>query len=623
MTKIKVLAPNEVMKIAAGEVVRRPASVVKELIENALDAEAKTITVRLNDAGFSQICIIDDGIGMSIEDAKLAILPHATSKITSLDDLAKLTTFGFRGEALASIAAVSDLEITTAQANDDVAHKLIFCLGVLAKEQDTVAKSVGTTITVRQLFYNLPVRRKFLKSKETESNQVRQAFIDLALMHTQVTFKLFEDDKLIINAMATSKLCERVAQLFDHQFAKNLLPVSYHAEDIELTGLCSNLSLMRYNKNYIYLFVNSRPFRDAKLSNAICQGYAGALPDGKFPAVILNLTVPAEQVDVNIHPAKEEVAFLHYGKVLNACKQSIHQALEKIVALPEISLATQLATQTTEPPVSLQEISFVTPIASTFAENKEIELNPAFNLASPAIDKKSSFFGLTEFEPLPTYPPKSSTINTAFVPTPSSTQAPLMQTTLQSNNFVIFGQVFNTYILYQHQDKFGLVDQHAASERILYEEMKSNFTNLPSVGMIFPALCDLEQKQLIDKVLALRELLCDFGIIFDQCSKTSIRVTGLPPDFAAQDLKSFFANITQDLEFGHDPQLIRQQAFEKLHAQLACKRAIKAGDILSPAKMEALLNNLQKTSNKYQCIHGRPTIHEFSKDEVAKWFRRQ
>lgn len=593
--KIKILAPDQVLKIAAGEVVRRPSSIVKELIENSIDALAKNITLKIVNGGSILIEIADDGVGMNEADAKLAIIPHATSKISKIEDLDSILTFGFRGEAIASVAVVSDLEIKTQQVGGLKKIRLFYKTGKLAEEEYLSPSEIsGTKISVHNLFYNLPVRKKFLKSIDTETNQIKQVFVALALTYPEITFKFFDEKKMILNALSTQDLKERVSQIFDYQLAKNMLEFDFKNEDFSINGLTSNLQITRYNKSGIWLFVNNRFINDSKVSNAIVNAYDGALPAGRFPFTIIFINIASCLVDVNVHPAKEEVVFLNHGKVLSAIKEVIHRALNNQVATDRSMFDSSIFSNDQKQ-----------------AEDKKEVLNFEF-------DEKplASSFGLDQYVPLK----KDVFENLILNQQKQVVCQPLAG--LAQERVIVLGQLFSTYILFQKGDSFGMVDQHAASERILYEDMKKNYENLPKVKLLFPIICDLEQEALVSFVLGHQDIFESFGIEFSQIGKSSISACSLPANFMATDLKNFFTDVASKLISGKDPSIIRKLAFEHIHSHLACKTAIKAGDQLSHLKMEALLSRLYQVDNRFQCIHGRPTIHEISKFDVEKWFKR-
>ncbi len=630
MSKIKLLSKEDILKIAAGEVIQRPASIVKELIENSLDAGAKNIVIKIVDAGKSSISISDDGSGMSPEDAKNAVLPHTTSKISSVKDLYNLSSYGFRGEALASINAVSNLIIETKHAEND-GIKLNFETGILKNENDST-QTCGTKIIVENLFHNIPVRKLFLKTNEVETTQIWKSILNTGLAHTNLHIKYFENEKLILNAAATENLKDRVAQMFDYYLAQNMIQVNLEENNIQISGLTSNLQINRYNKNQIFLFVNKRPFRDPKIINAICNGYNDALPSQRYPISIINIQIDPGEIDVNVHPAKEEVLFKNSAKIYNLIKSAINRALEQNASnsleIPtnleenNIPLNTTLATtqQKSSEKYNIFENAVVTNHQTSINRNLNLDQKHRVEPAYTFVPKKNSLMGIETFKPL--FP---ATLTKEILENKHIGSLENQQFVLNQNiPPLIIGQLFSTYILFQQENKLCLVDQHAASERIIYEKLKSNFTTLATIKLLFPVIVDMNEKSL-QKILALGEVFSQFGILFEQFGKTSLIIESLPHNFEPKNIKLFFAELLNQLELDNEISLekLRKKCFEHMHSHIACKTAIKAGDHLNNFAMQALLSQLLTVENKFQCIHGRPTIFEIEKNEIEKWFFRR
>ena len=330
MAKIKQLSPLEAQKIAAGEVVERPANVVKELIENALDAGATDISLFLEDGGRKLIRIVDNGCGMSPEDAKMSILHHATSKLTSIADLETIATFGFRGEALSSIASVSKMTLTTKEASEPTGITLTISEGAITGEQ-IAACNTGTDIAIHDLFFTVPARRKFLKTKETEWRTIVHLFHALALAYKEVSFKLSHDERVVYNLPRTTVLTDRITQLFEPALAKHILPLTGTEErmNLSLTGTISDHTYSRFDRNQIFVYVNQRWIKNYKLAQAVIKGYQNILQPQKYPAGVLFITLDPATVDINIHPRKEEIQFLHPRLVEDLIAESVQKALEQ------------------------------------------------------------------------------------------------------------------------------------------------------------------------------------------------------------------------------------------------------------------------------------------------------
>ncbi len=607
MPKIKQLDQSEILKIAAGEVVQRPGNVVKELIENSVDSGAESVELHVTNFGLDGIAISDDGCGIEFEELELAIRPHATSKIQKLEDLYNLNTFGFRGEALASIAAVSQLEISSKSKSSDFGGQIKVDFGqkIFHKKSHHEA---GTTISVSNLFENIPVRKKFLKSKETEFNFIANSFNNIALANPQISFSLFKDGRLSLSAQKVSNLRDRVAQIFDTNIAQNLIEFSKSEDSFEVSGLCSNLFLTRYNRNYIYLFVNGRSFKDSKIANAVCAAYSKSLPDGKFPMAFIFINIDPSLIDVNIHPTKEEIAFKDYTQLLKAVKDAVFESLNK----QNQNTGASLFEEQNQPERNFAEANLdYSPIKNEehSAQKQQEALN---SITQNTVSNQSFSPNIEGFKPL----------NLDFCQSGKNfSQEFLFEEKIFANEVNVIGQIFETYIVVQEKDALVLFDQHAASERIIYENMKKNFEHLPKVKLLFPIILNFDITTL-PSVLEKKELFVQFGIEFDQFSSNSIAVYTMPPNFEHKDLMPLFAN-QEAVSDSHDKEITRKNLFEHLHAEIACKTAIKAGKKMSIPEMKELLMTLSKVDNNFQCIHGRPTRFEMSQLQLEKIFKRK
>lgn len=617
--KIKILDQQEIWKIAAGEVVERPASVVKELVENSLDAGASTISVFLERAGKQLIRISDDGCGMSEKDASLCIVPHATSKISSLDDLARIDSFGFRGEALASVAAISRLEIRTKVDDGSSDGLSVTVRDGKVDDVKTLPLSVGTDVIVQDIFYNTPVRYKFLKQNETEINQVQQVLFSHVLANCGVHFKLYCDGKIMLNAPAVQCLADRIAQLFDTSLAANMLAVEGSSDGMMVTGLTSNMRVGRYNRQQIFVFINGRHIKNSPLARAIIKAYGRTLPDGKFPSAFLFLQIDPGRVDVNVHPRKDEVRFTHPGKVEQLIKAAIVRALEDAATIGAVS----------EPQTTFGDPSVVgfqpsmaneVPLPDPFVVQEE---NRSFIPASTGVVPSDSTVSASE----------SSDVDEPL--RSDQVEVPAQRLALEPDEFKpsgmvdspsdirIIGQLFKTYIIIERDNELVIVDQHAAHERILYEQMQSDFSDRPGIRLLFPEIVDLERSE-VAAILKIVSELARTGIAVEQFGPKQIVVTTAPPKVQGSDLAAFIKEVAafvcehEHLEEG----MLRKKLSEHVHSHLACKTALKAGDVMGTMAMEQLIRDLDQTKNRHQCIHGRPTTWKFSRKEVEHAFRR-
>jgi len=607
--KIKRLPLAEIQKIAAGEVVERPVSVLKELLENAIDAQARAITVYIEQSGKKLIRVVDDGCGMSSVDARMAFEPHATSKITSVDDLFAIASFGFRGEALASIAAVSRVTLVTAEkGGEDAATKIEVDQGELRGVEHTCARA-GTDLSIRDLFCSVPVRLKFLKKDETEWNQLYDLVQAVAFSAPGIHFLLYRDGQEVLNAPAVTSVLSRAVQLWDRSYAQHLVEFSSdRGLECSVSGIVSRTNVHRYNRSDIFLFVNGRWVKNQQVVKAVLKGYAQSLPDGKFPMAVIFITLDPARVDVNIHPRKEEVLFVSPGRVESAVTDAVRAALESSVVKPLVEAPQNTAKQ-------LEATSFfVAP------ESVRVPERPAFfEQKTPA--ERSVFNDFSIQRVVSSVKP--------FV-SDQKIQAPLFQELQNSlpsveaakNSWHVRGQLFATYVLIESEGQFLLMDQHAAHERILYERMKSGYQAFTSVQLLFPRVVTLAQG-LVKNLLAVQDDLAECGITLEAFGSEHVRIFSFPVQAQRLDFEEFFANLAHALEEKSlQKDELRKKMYEHVHSHAACKAAVKAGDVLTLQEMAQLYQDLQDVENRHMCIHGRPTIWRMTKQEIEKQFRR-
>lgn len=622
MAKIKQLSPLEAQKIAAGEVVERPANVVKELIENALDAGATEISLFLEDGGRKLIRIVDNGYGMSPEDAKLSILHHATSKLTSIADLETIATFGFRGEALSSIASVSKMMLTTKEASEPTGITLTISEGTITAEQ-VAACNTGTDIAIHDLFFTVPARRKFLKTKETEWRTIVHLFHALALAYKDVSFKLTHDERLVYNLPRTSLLTDRITQLFEPALAKHILPLTGAEErmNLSLTGAITDHTYSRFDRNQIFVYVNQRWIKNYKLAQAVIKGYQHILQPQKYPAGVLFITLDPSTVDINIHPRKEEIQFLHPRLVEDLIAETVQKALEqkhteqltgrpsKTVRRYEEELVMRAESHRLRPSIPdypqepKNEQLFLKAVETQFAHSvKTAESRP------DPLQRENEALKTVEAQPLQTDSPE-----------------PVQQKTPQfeSVQYRLIGQFNTTYILIETIEGLVFVDQHAAHERILYERLKSRFESVARVRLIFPQIITLTADD-----LTLFEPYCELflscGIEVNPMSEHELVISETPVFLKNQSLEDC---IKQAISVIHEYQYLssdelKKIILERVHAQMSCKAAVKAGDELPLETMHNLIKELYKTENKLTCPHGRPTLWQLSTGEIEKKFKR-
>jgi DNA mismatch repair protein MutL len=634
MPRIHQLPPHEAHKIAAGEVVDRPANVVKELVENALDAQATQITLYIEEAGKKLIRIVDNGHGMDAEDAKLCFGHHATSKIRSVDDLQSISTFGFRGEALSSIAAVSEVTLITKEPTAEEGIKIR--IGSSRMEPETfVSSNPGTDISIENLFFNVPARKKFLKTNDTEWRQIVLLFQAFCLDYWSVSFKLFHNDQLIHNCPATTDLSSRIAQLWDHTFSTAMLPLSAEKNGIAISGAVSHHHYVRYDRNQMFFFVNKRWIKNQHLSRALVKGYMNVLPPARYPAAFIFITVPPQEVDINIHPRKEEAQFLHPRMVELLMQEAVKKTLENNVTQKINRPEHSTTTFDFDAPV------FHEPGNTAHGMHQPPSMNPT--PAPYSTSRGSSSFmqskqprhaertrqeiALSFTQPPPHNPPlEKKEVKENFFTSLSSqtTLLPKETSSLEAEQYTIVGQLHKTYIALEHPEGLYLVDQHAAHERILYEQFRQRFHTVAATQLLFPIIITLNKDD-IATLTPYLSFIAEQGIGIELFGEQQVKIHATPiliKDIPLDELLHTVIGWINEAR-GMESAELRKLLTEKLHAQMACKAAVKAGDVLTLQAMEELLHNLQKTANRFSCPHGRPTGWLITTHEIEKKFKRK
>lgn len=617
MSRINILESNVYNQISAGEVVENPASVVKELVENSIDAGADNITIMIEDGGIKAISIIDNGCGIEKEDLPKTVLPHATSKILNAKDLLTIGTLGFRGEALASIAAVSEVIIKSKFIEADNAYEYIVKGGEVESEGITNL-SVGTSITVNNIFFNTPARYKFLKSRKGEENLITKLVQDFIFSNPNISFKYYIDNNLIYQT-AGNGLENAIYSVYSSEIADNMIPFSLTEKGHTITGFTARpaTAAIFSNKNRQNIVVNGRIINDNTLSMVIQNAYGESLMKRTFPTIIVDIIMPFELVDVNVHPNKKEVRFANekqvFGLVYNAVKNALEKdseeiqakliesiynlgenAQEKVAPKPNVDIQSKFFTPTTN---TLGDFKYSSDAeASNYhyaakIENENIDFVPNYN---DEIHIKESVNPVKEF----------------FAP--ENIVKPMI-------NYRVIGQLFDTYILIEHNSTLLLIDQHAAHERILYDKLLSeNEQNTVVQELLFPYTANLPEDKL-SIVLENLEIFQNLGFEVS-IDDGKIRVTAIPYLLINMDIDGFLLEIIEDTElFGKISELSKIK--EKI-AQKACKRAIKSGDKLNDSQLEYVLNYFFEKNMPLQCPHGRPTIINVTKQEIEKLFRR-
>lgn len=627
MGKIKQLSAVEAQKIAAGEVVERPANALKELLENSIDAGASEITVFLEDGGKALIKVIDNGYGMSLEDSRMSIVHHATSKIETVNDLNKITTFGFRGEALSSICSVSKVQITTKQNTDITGINLIIENGKIITEKE-IACNTGTEITIHELFYNIPARRKFLKTTNTEYRNCLQFFQIIALAYPNISMQLFHNGERTQNCPSVIDITQRAAQIYDHQLTLSLLPIMGSGDKIKITGAISDRHYIRYDRSQIITLVNKRWIKNYKLNQSILKGYSNVLPPARYPASIIDITIDSDLIDINVHPKKEDVLFLQANIIEQLIEKSVKQKLQETIL----------------PTPKNHTVNTNNPINYSFVKSEPYRFETvkfADNIfAQENLKQKKSYQDLEEIFSEPKkidIEVKNSEQNINFenifseqkdkdpINKKSDSNINFENITVceKTANFNIIGQLNKTYILLQTDEGLMLVDQHAAHEAVLFEKFSNNFNSISTISLMFPEIIILTKNEL-SIAIAHEKFFKEQGIEFEQFGNTQIKITGMPihsKNINIQELiKEIIALINEHERT--DKKEFYTLITKKTHSMMACRTAVKAGDVLNHLQMEQLLNDLYLLEHKLTCPHGRPTSWLISTYEIEKKFKR-
>jgi DNA mismatch repair protein MutL len=627
MGKIVVLDDTMVNMIAAGEVIERPASVVKELMENALDAGATRILVRIEDGGRKSIAVIDNGVGIEPDDLPLAVMPHATSKLRTVEDLHTIRTMGFRGEALASIAAVAAVSIVSRTAESISASRLEIDCG----RADTVcpcAGPVGTTIEVRDLFYKLPARRKFLRTANTEVGHISEQFTRIALAHTNIDLTLEHNGRTLYHLAGGQGLRQRIASLFSQPVADDLLDATGNERGMTITAMIGTPAGSRGTGNLQYVFLNRRFIRDKFISHALREAYRGLIEPNKYPVAFLFLDMPAEEFDVNVHPTKIEVRFqngnLVHSQVLAVLREKLLGTnLDVPARLP--AQRAELTSETAEPagdPARKDRIAramaefFQSHKPSSqphlqFTETHSIRQPEATSAVTP--DSTGLGYSISDFHVQQASPPAQESDDQPSK-RPVDDAADLL-----SGRCI---QLHNSYIVSQTRDGFVIIDQHALHERIIYEQLcrKISEGSLPSQRLLIPEPLEVTDSQL-EAVRENADLLERLGIELEPFGPRTLAIQSFP--VLAEQLKP--AEFVRDLLDRLTDDALRVDRERLLHEILdmaACKAAIKAGQPLTPQEIDQLLADRDAVQRASRCPHGRPTTIRFTLAELEKQFKR-
>lgn len=610
MNKIKLLNKQVIQKIAAGEVVERPASIVKELIENSLDANAKSITIEIKNGGKSFIRVTDDGDGIHEKDVELAFTRHSTSKLFDIDDLYNIMTLGFRGEALASISAISKVELLTKTKGANAGIHVFIEEGEI-KSMEKVGSAKGTTMIIKDIFYNLPVRKKFLKSDSAEGNNISDIVNKIALGNCNTSFKLIKDNKIVLSSNKTENLKENIYSILGKDMTRELIPIDYKDDYIKLEGYISNNNLYRSNRNHQYLYLNGRYITNYQLANAIEKNYTTNIPSNKHPVFILFLDINPNEVDVNIHPTKQEVKIgdIHrvydsiYGIVKGTLNQSLssHKIISKDVSLQQ------------------KEIPKLFDFNGDYEDQELIIKDLTSNSYQNNDLKEENNFIDIEVREAPPGGDMEFIEDSDVVKKPLDTKSNLLG---QIEGARIIGAFFNTYILLENKNKDHLyiIDQHAAHERILYEKIKKEY-EMESINvqkLLTPEIFRLTNKE-FNLVFENIDMFDNLGFEISEFGHNTIQIRGVPFVFGKPNIRGLFLEILDNID-----NKIKSNYEVKLDKimKLSCTNAVKSGDYLDNIEVDTLVKDLIICENPFNCPHGRPTIIEVDKNEIERYFLR-
>lgn len=628
--EISVLDQNTIDKIAAGEVVERPASVVKELVENAIDAGASAVTVEIKDGGRSLIRITDNGSGIEKQQIPLAFLRHATSKIRQVDDLLTISSLGFRGEALSSIAAVSQVELIS-KPHDQLVGVRYQIEGGAEKEMEDIGAPDGTTFLVRNLFYNTPARAKFLKTASTEAGYISSFIEQLALSHPHISFKYMQNGQTKLHTSGNDNLKEVIYQIYGRELTRELIAIDYAnpSGNLQIQGFIGKPVISRGNRNFENYYVNGRYVKSKIIMKAIEDAYHTFMMQHKYPFTSLYLTIRGEDVDINVHPTKMEVRFSDQELIYKNVYQAVLEGLQQKELIPQVTLASDAVKQEKKTPVK-ETAGTAEPFESKrrlMEQNvQQAEIIKETEVYRPAVSVSPEIPKTLETEKPEKVTKTEEVARSPEVPlVTQSTQMELFDGKLLSveakKHHRIIGQIFDTYWLVQMEDKLYIIDQHAAHEKVLYERIVHQIQNRQVTSQLLsPPLIitlNLQEQEKMKRYLTIFQSL---GFEMESFGGRDYSIRAVPQDLFGMTGEEFFIEILDHLDENPSSQTL--SVLSDKMATMACKAAVKGNQQLSAAEVRALIDELLKLENPYNCPHGRPTIISMTKYELEKKFKR-
>lgn len=662
MPQIQVLDQITIDKIAAGEVIERPASIVKELVENSIDAKAASVTVEIQDGGISLIRVTDNGSGIEREDIRNAFLRHSTSKIRKVEDLAHIASLGFRGEALSSISAVTRTELITKTKEDTFGTRYVIEGGVEQSLEDAGAPD-GTTFLVRQLFYNVPARRKFLKTPMTEAGHVQDLLMRLALSHPEVSFTFINNGQTKMRTSGNGKLKDVIYSIYGREAAANLIELDYSMDGLVMKGYLGKPVITRGNRNFENYFVNGRYVKNAMLSKAIEDAYKDFLMQHKFPFVVIHFQVDGEKIDVNVHPTKMEMRFQRQQDVYNIVYEGVHRTLLEPELIPQVEApAPKVISQPkSESPFLLKPKTAPQPMEKKPEEKEELHDEAYFmkrmkervlsyhqRNSSAEVAKKEQIFrpqaqaerikdALARAKEVEKQPQKQPEKQPEVIrETPVYETKPVTEEKAEQLNlfeehllkrekkaeYKLIGQVFETYWLVEFENSLYIIDQHAAHERVLYErtlkEMKSREFTAQYLSPPIILSLSMQEAQVLNENM---DRFTRIGFEIEPFGGEEYAVRAIPDNLFGIAKKELLLEMLDDLADGISTSMTPELIDEKV-ASMSCKAAVKGNNRLSAQEADALIGELLLLENPYHCPHGRPTIIAMTQRELEKKFKR-
>lgn len=607
MSKIRILDNITIQKIAAGEVIERPSSIVKELVENSLDAGADSITIEIKDGGKSYIRVTDNGDGIDGDDLSLAFMRHSTSKLSKAEDLYKIKSLGFRGEALASISHVSRVEVMTKTKDALGGVNALIEEGKILS-QESIGCPKGTTMIVRDLFYNIPVRKDFLKSDLTESNQVSDIVYKVALGSLKTSFKFIKDNKIILNTSKNNNMKSHIYSILGKDFSKNLTEINFEENGVHVYGYISNNKLYRSNRSHQYIYINGRYVVDKSLSSVIENHYKSTIPLNRFPCFIIFLDLDPSNIDVNIHPTKQEIKFANEAQVMEVMNKGIKEVLYPSLSIPSMDFKINSIKD------KQQEFTPLLVTNNDMDIHKDIIVRDFTDTILYKEKNEPKIIETDLFE-------ESEKIKEGFICEEDIYDEKTKNIRNVLSRIRPMGIIFNTYILGEDELNQSLyfIDQHAAHERIMYEKYLKEFRteSIVTQNLLAPEIIELTNMEKI-KLMENINIFKDLGFDVEEFGNNSIAIRAVPLVFGIPRIKDLFYEILDNIDSvksNYDAKL------EKI-MKIACTKAVKGGDHTGKIEIYALIQQLKLCDSPHSCPHGRPTVLEMTKRDIEKSFLR-